>query len=89
MGELLGASRRSVDCIDLSLRVVEAGQARVRPLDNVHFHHGDMHKPCLSTTVVRYGSAAARADLQQRTRASPPVKPRAFCVPAERWSPRH
>jgi ubiquinone/menaquinone biosynthesis C-methylase UbiE/DNA-binding transcriptional ArsR family regulator len=43
MGELLGHRARSVDCIDLSHRVVEAGQARVRPLDNVHFHRGDMH----------------------------------------------
>lgn len=43
MGELLGARAESVDCVDLSPRVVEAGQARVQSIENVHFHQGDMH----------------------------------------------
>nr|WP_277347451.1 metalloregulator ArsR/SmtB family transcription factor [Wenzhouxiangella sp. XN79A] len=43
MGELLGGRAESVDCIDLSTRVVDAGQARVESLANVRFHQGDMH----------------------------------------------
>lgn len=43
MGELLGPRAESVDCVDLSPRVVDAGQARVATLDNVRFHQGDMH----------------------------------------------
>lgn len=43
MGELLAPQAISVDCIDLSEKVVLAGQARAQHLANVHFHHGDMH----------------------------------------------
>ncbi|MFU8877071.1 MAG: ArsR/SmtB family transcription factor [Wenzhouxiangellaceae bacterium] len=43
IGELLHHRARTIDCIDLSHKVVEAGQARVAPFDNVHFHQGDMH----------------------------------------------
>lgn len=43
IGELLHRQARSIDCIDLSQRVVDAGVARVADFDNVRFHHGDMH----------------------------------------------
>jgi ArsR family transcriptional regulator len=43
IGELLHRRAVSVDCVDLSPRVVEAGQKRVGALDNVRFHQGDMH----------------------------------------------
>lgn len=43
IGELLHARAASIDCIDLSPRVVEAGQQRVEGLHNVRFHQGDMH----------------------------------------------
>ena len=43
MGELLGRRAESIDCVDVSPRVVEAGQARLDALDNVRFHQGDMH----------------------------------------------
>ncbi len=43
MGELLASRARSIDCIDISERVVEAGRKRVAPLQHVHFHCGDMH----------------------------------------------
>lgn len=43
MGELLHASATSIDCVDVSPRVVEAGRKRVHNFDNVHFHEGDMH----------------------------------------------
>ncbi len=43
MGELLGRRADSIDCVDVSPRVVEAGQARLESLDNVRFHQGDMH----------------------------------------------
>jgi ArsR family transcriptional regulator len=43
IGELLHTRAESIDCMDLSPRVVEAGQKRVGALDNVRFHQGDMH----------------------------------------------
>lgn len=43
IGELLHHRAESIDCIDLSPRVVEAGQERVAEFDNVRFHRGDMH----------------------------------------------
>ena len=43
MGELLGARADSIDCLDLSEKVVAAGSARVAGLKTVRFHQGDMH----------------------------------------------
>lgn len=43
IGEFLHSRAESIDCIDLSPRVVEAGQQRVAEFDNVRFHCGDMH----------------------------------------------
>jgi len=43
IGELLHDRASSVDCIDLSAKVVEAGRSRVAAFDNVFFHQGDMH----------------------------------------------
>ncbi|MGB0514179.1 MAG: class I SAM-dependent methyltransferase, partial [Wenzhouxiangellaceae bacterium] len=43
IAELLHGRAESVDCIDLSARVVEAGQNRVAELPGVRFHRGDMH----------------------------------------------
>lgn len=43
IGDLLHRRARSVDCVDISARVVEAGQQRVESLGNVRFHQGDMH----------------------------------------------
>lgn len=43
MGELLGRSAESIDCVDVSPRVVEAGQTRLQSLEHVRFHQGDMH----------------------------------------------
>lgn len=43
MGELLGTQAGSIDCMDISTKVVEAGQARVSGMDGVRFHLGDMH----------------------------------------------
>ncbi len=44
MGELLAERATAIDCIDLSEKVVTAGQRRVAALDNVTFHRGDMHQ---------------------------------------------
>ncbi|MEM1081145.1 MAG: metalloregulator ArsR/SmtB family transcription factor [Pseudomonadota bacterium] len=44
MGELLAERAESIDCIDVSNKVVAAGQARVSSLDAVRFHQGDMHQ---------------------------------------------
>lgn len=43
MGELLAAQADSIDCIDVSEKVVAAGHERTGALDNVRFHLGDMH----------------------------------------------
>ncbi len=43
MGELLSPQASSVDCVDLSEKVVLAGRARASHLGNVRFHQGDMH----------------------------------------------
>lgn len=43
MGELLASQADSIDCLDVSAKVVAAGQERTRALDNVRFHLGDMH----------------------------------------------
>jgi ArsR family transcriptional regulator len=43
IGELLHARAESVDCVDLSPKVVEAGQKRVAEFHNVQFHMGNMH----------------------------------------------
>lgn len=43
MGELLARQAESIDCVDVSEKVVAAGRERVGPFDNVRFHLGDMH----------------------------------------------
>ncbi len=44
MGELLSSQAESIDCMDVSDKVVAAGRERVAGLDNVRFHLGDMHE---------------------------------------------
>lgn len=43
MGELLARQARSIDCVDVSEKVVAAGRERVRSFANVRFYLGDMH----------------------------------------------
>jgi SAM-dependent methyltransferase len=43
MGELLAPQASSIDCLDVSEKVVAAGRARVAGFDHVRFHQGDMH----------------------------------------------
>lgn len=43
MGELLTGQAESIDCLDVSDKVVAAGRERVEELGNVRFHQGDMH----------------------------------------------
>jgi len=43
IGELLHARAQSIDCIDVSQKVVEAGQKRLAEFENVQFHQADMH----------------------------------------------
>ncbi|WP_376696546.1 ArsR/SmtB family transcription factor [Wenzhouxiangella sp. EGI_FJ10305] len=51
MGELLARQAESIDCMDVSEKVVAAGRERVKPFDNVHFHLGDMHALPFDDTV--------------------------------------
>lgn len=43
MAELLAPQSTSMDCVDLSAKVVEAGRERSQHLSNVKFHEADMH----------------------------------------------
>ncbi len=43
LAELLAPRARSVTCLDISERVVAAGQQRLASCANVRFEHGDMH----------------------------------------------
>lgn len=43
LAELLAPTARSIVCLDLGERVVEAGRRRVASLSNVEFEQGDMH----------------------------------------------
>jgi ArsR family transcriptional regulator len=43
LAELLAPTARSIICLDISERVVEAGRKRVGPFPNVKFELGDMH----------------------------------------------
>jgi ArsR family transcriptional regulator len=44
LAELLAPHARSVLCLDISERVIEAGRERLEPFSNVRFEHGDMHR---------------------------------------------
>lgn len=43
LAELLAPRARSIQCLDISQRVVDAGRERLRNFDNVSFAAGDMH----------------------------------------------
>ncbi|MCB9545147.1 MAG: metalloregulator ArsR/SmtB family transcription factor [Myxococcales bacterium] len=55
LAELLAPRARSVTCVDWSARVTAAGQARLRPLGNVRFVRGDMHR--LPLPAARFDAA--------------------------------
>lgn len=44
LAELLAPRARSITCLDISRRVVAAGQKRLAAFDNARFAHGDMHE---------------------------------------------
>lgn len=44
LAELLAPRARSIHCLDISQRVVDAGKERLRNYSNVSFEAGDMHK---------------------------------------------
>ena len=44
LAELLAPRARSIKCLDISQRVVEAGKKRLRNYSNVSFEPGDMHE---------------------------------------------
>ena len=43
LAELLAPTARSITCLDISERVVEAGRRRLADVSNVRFERGDMH----------------------------------------------
>lgn len=43
LAELLAPTAKSITCLDISERVVEAGRKRLAPFSNVKFELGDMH----------------------------------------------
>jgi len=44
LAELLAPRARSIVCLDISERVAQAGERRLRSFDNVRFEVGDMHR---------------------------------------------
>lgn len=52
LAELLAPRARSVTCIDISRRVVAAGQQRLAACPNARFEHGDMHDLPLQDETV-------------------------------------
>ncbi len=43
LAELLAPQCRTITCVDISPRVVDAGRERLRDIDNARFEQGDMH----------------------------------------------
>ena len=61
---------RSVTCLDLSKRVVEAGQQRLAGFaDNVRFEQGDMHEVAPRRPIDRHDTDAACPDCTRRPEA--------------------
>ncbi len=52
LAELLAPRARSITCLDISERVVAAGQERLASYDNVTFRQGDMHDLPLDTGSI-------------------------------------
>ncbi len=52
LAELLAPHARSITCLDISERVVAAGQERLAGYDNVRFRQGDMHELPLTDASV-------------------------------------
>jgi ubiquinone/menaquinone biosynthesis C-methylase UbiE len=44
LAELLAPRARTIKCLDISQRVVDAGKKRLKPCTNVSFESGDMHE---------------------------------------------
>jgi ArsR family transcriptional regulator len=59
LAELLAPRARSIKCLDISQRVVDAGKKRVRNFSNVDFELGDMHElpvadSCYDTVLLMH-----------------------------------
>ena len=59
LAELLAPTARSIKCLDISQRVVDAGKKRLRNYANVSFEPGDMHKlpvenACFDTVLLMH-----------------------------------
>jgi ArsR family transcriptional regulator len=52
LAELLAPHARSIKCLDISQRVVDAGKKRLRNCSNVSFEPGDMHKLPVADTSI-------------------------------------
>ena len=52
LAELLAPRAKTVTCLDLSERVVKAGQARLGQYPNVRFERGDMHQLPLDAATI-------------------------------------
>jgi 2-polyprenyl-3-methyl-5-hydroxy-6-metoxy-1,4-benzoquinol methylase len=59
LAELLAPRARSIKCLDISQRVVDAGKKRLRGFSNVSFEPGDMHElpvadACFNTVLLMH-----------------------------------
>lgn len=94
IGELLHACAQSVDCVDLSPKVVEAGQKRVAEFHNVQFHMGDMHalpfeKGSFDTVLLLHALTYSETPERALTEAARVLKPGGRLVAATLARHRH
>lgn len=94
MGELLARQARSIDCVDISEKVVAAGRERVRPFANVRFYLGDMHAlpfetDTFDTALMMHALTYSDQPLQALSEAARTIRPGGRLVGATLKKHRH
>ncbi|MDZ7789462.1 MAG: metalloregulator ArsR/SmtB family transcription factor [Xanthomonadales bacterium] len=94
MGELLARQAVSIDCMDVSEKVVAAGRERVKPFTNVRFHLGDMHAlpfddGAYDTVLMLHALTYSEHPQQALTEAARTMKPGGRLVGATLKKHRH
>jgi len=80
LAELLAPRARSITCLDISERVVEAGRRRLETFDHVKFEKGDMHSlpvddACYDTVLLMHALTYTRQPATVINEASRVLRP--------------
>jgi ArsR family transcriptional regulator len=80
LAELLAPRARSITCLDISERVVEAGRRRLEAFDHVKFEKGDMHSlpvddACYDTVLLMHALTYTRQPATVINEASRVLRP--------------